>query len=155
MAIVVMVVADEALLKVAEEAQELGRSFDTHLQTRFSEFLLSTDPAAQQLAGIQGAQGAQSVLSDEAQQREAILEQLLIAGRNRTDQYTFKELAASVPQLANATQQEVTKYAGLFAKATKNPGTGVRNLGKQGGNKGVTLYGAAIPQNEPKATVAD
>lgn len=145
MAIVVMVVADDALLKVVQEANELGRSFDTHLQTRFAEFLRATDPEAPKPAGIQGAH---SVLSEEAQQRDQIMEQLLIAGRNRMDQYTFKELAASVPQLANATQKEITMYAGLFAKATKNPGTGVRNLGKQGGSKGVTLYGAALPHNK-------
>lgn len=136
MAFVLLIVEDRAILKVAEEAQELGRKFDQHLAERFNEYLLTTDPTLAVVA-------TKATLEPKSEQ-QLIVDQLLAKARVHEGKFTFKDLVANFAPLANATQQELTKFASMFAKAAKEPSSGLNNLGKDGA-KGPTLYRAALP----------
>lgn len=136
MAFVLLIVEDHAILKVAQEAQELGRKFDQHLAERFNDFLLTTDPTL-------AAPKASTTLAPKSE-HQLVIDLLLAKARVYEGQFTFKDLCVDFEPLADASQQEITKYASMFAKAAKLPSSGLNNLGKDG-SKGPTLYRAALP----------
>lgn len=136
MAFILLIVEDRAIIKTAEEAEELGRDFNQHLAERFNEFLLTTDPT---LAPVKT-----TVAEAPKSEQQQTVEQLLALARVREGKFTFKDLIEGFEPLVGAETKEVTKYAGLFAKAAKEPSSGLTNLGKDGA-KGPTLYRAALP----------
>lgn len=137
MPMVLLVIDQDALTKVEDEANSKGVRYDTLLNQRFQEFLVAEQFKP---APVVEAQAAPEPIDI----RDAMMKELIGAARvtfGDDRRFVFNDLVPLVPELAALPQQERTTFASLFARRYADFNSGIVKIGKNSSK--ATEYGFA------------